>query len=92
MSVFRFSIDNPLIINLSLIMVLIIGVISWRLLPQEVFPNISLDMVNIQTLFDGASPEEVEQQITISIEEQFKNSQDIDFINSSSNEGISSIL
>jgi len=92
MRIIHFSINNPLIVNLGLIIVFIIGVMAWYLLPQEIFPVIDLDMVSIKTEFEGASPVEVEQQVTLPIEEEFEDTQDIDFISSKSSEGMSSIF
>ncbi|MCG8325815.1 MAG: efflux RND transporter permease subunit [Thiotrichales bacterium] len=91
MPLIRFSINNPLIVNLSLVIILIMGVLSWRELPQEIFPVVDLDMVHINTEFEGASPAEVEQQVTLPLEEEFEDSQDIDYISSISNESLSSI-
>ena len=88
----NFSLKNPLLVNLSLIIILIMGILSWQSLPQEVFPVVDLDMVSIKTKFDGASPAEVEEQVTLTIEEEFEDSQDIDFISSTSREGSSSIV
>lgn len=92
MPIIRFSIDNPLIVNLSLVIVLIMGVLAWRVLPQEIFPVVELDMVSIKTEFEGASPAEVEQQVTLPIEEEFEDSQDIDYITSTSAEGLSTVF
>ncbi len=78
--------------NLSLILLLIMGVMAWQKLPQEIFPVVDLDMVSITTEFEGASPAEVEQQVTIPIEEEFEDSQDIDFMSSINKEGFSSIF
>ena len=91
MPIIRFSIDNTLLVNFGLVIVLIMGVLAWRALPQEIFPVIELDMVSIVTEFEGASPVEVEQQVTLTIEEEFVDSQDIDYITSTSSEGLSSI-
>lgn len=91
MSIVRFSIDNPLIVNMMMVLILVIGVISWHAMPQEIFPVVELDMVNIQTEFEGASPLEVEEQVTLPIEEEFENHQDIDYVSSISREGMSSI-
>ena len=88
----HFSLKNPLLVNLSLVIIFIMGVLAWKGLPQEIFPVVDLDMVSITTEFEGASPKEVEQQITIPIEEEFEDSQDIDLITSSSREGLSSIF
>jgi len=92
MRIINFSINNPLIVNLSLINILIIGFMAWYLLPQEIFPVVDLDMVSVKTEFEGASPVEVEQQVTLPIEEEFEDTQDIDFISSKSSEGMSSIF
>ncbi|MFQ5660688.1 MAG: efflux RND transporter permease subunit [Gammaproteobacteria bacterium] len=91
MSIINFSIKNPLLINLSLLLVLIMGVLTWYTLPQEMFPVIELDIASINTRFEGASPAEVEQQVTLPIEEEFEDSQDIDHISSISKEGVSNI-
>ncbi len=91
MSLIHFSLKNPLLVNLSLIIILIMGMFAWRDLPQEIFPVVDLDLISIQTTFEGASPAEVEQQITLPIEEEFEDSQDIDYISSTSKEGLSSI-
>lgn len=91
MGLIRFSVNNPLLINLTLIILLLLGVLSWRAMPQELFPAIQLDMAYIMTEFEGASPAEVEQQITITIEEEFKENEDIDYISSTSSEGFSHI-
>ncbi|MEQ8937808.1 MAG: efflux RND transporter permease subunit, partial [Gammaproteobacteria bacterium] len=72
MSIIQFSLRNPLLVNLSLILLCIIGVLAWKKLPQEIFPVVDLDMISIVTEFEGASPAEVEQQVTIPIEEEFE--------------------
>ncbi len=91
MSVIRFSINNPLIVNLSLVIVLIMGILAWKQLPQEIFPVVDLDLVHISTVFEGASPAEVEQQITLPLEEEFEDSQDIDYVSSYSRESQSNV-
>ena len=39
----NFSLKNPLLVNLSLIIILIMGILAWQGLPQEVFPVVDLD-------------------------------------------------
>ena len=91
MGIINFSIKNPLVVNLFLVLVIVLGVISWRSLPQEMFPVVEIDKVRITTEFEGAPPEEVESQITIPIEDELDALADIDVITSESNEGISNI-
>ncbi|MDH3980087.1 MAG: efflux RND transporter permease subunit [Gammaproteobacteria bacterium] len=92
MSLIRFSINNPLVTNLMLAIVVILGVLSWRSMPQEMFPTIELDAVSINVVFEGASPEEVERQVTIPIEEEFEGMAEIDEMTSTSSEGGAAIL
>ncbi len=87
-----FSIRNPLVINLLLVIVLLAGVLSWYAMPQEMFPVVEMDKVSIRTIFEGASPEEVERQVTLPIEQELDGLADIDVISSTSNEGLSNIL
>ncbi len=92
MGVVHFAIRNPLITNLLLAVVVVAGVVSWYAMPQEMFPVVELDKVRITTVYEGASPAEVERQVTLPLEEEFDGMADIDVITSTSSEGLSSIL
>lgn len=91
MSLIRFSINNPLITNLSLVLVMLLGVLSWHAMPQEMFPVVELDMARVTTVFEGASPEEVERQVTLSIENEFDTLTNVDIMTSTSSEGLSTV-
>ena len=91
MGIVQFSIRNALIVNLFLIVIVIAGVLSWRSMPQEMFPIVDLDLVRITTEYEGAPPEEVEKQITILIEEEIETLPDVDVVTSESSEGLSKI-
>jgi len=86
-----YSIKNPLVVNLFLFLVVIVGVISWQSMPEEMFPVVEKDAIKITTEYDGASPEEVEKQVTIPIEDTLDNIEDIDFYYSTSSEGSSEV-
>jgi multidrug efflux pump subunit AcrB len=92
MPLIRFSINNPLVTNLMLVIVVILGVLSWRSMPQEMFPTIEMDVVSVSVEFEGASPEEVERQIAIPLEEEFDGMADNDVMSSTSNEGMASLM
>ena len=91
MSLIRFSINNPLITNLGLVLVMLLGVLSWYAMPQEMFPVVELDMARVTTEFEGASPEEVERQVTLSIEDELDTLTDVDIMTSTSSEGLSTV-
>ncbi len=92
MRLIRFSIDNPLITNLMLVLVLIMGILSWYQLPQEMFPVVEMDKVKITTVYKGTSPEEMERLVSLPIEEEFDDMMEIDTITSTSSEGLSNIV
>jgi multidrug efflux pump subunit AcrB len=92
MALIRFSINNPLITNLLLGIVVIMGVLAWRSMPQEMFPTVEMDAVTVSVVFEGASPEEVERQISIPLEEEFEGMADIDVLTSTSNEGLATLM
>ncbi len=87
----RFSLHNPLLVNLVLALVLVLGVLAWHSMPQEVFPTFDRNVLQVQTSFEGASPEEVERQVTIPIEEALDFLIDVDSVTSRSQEGRSII-
>ena len=92
MGIINFSIKNPLVVNLFLVLIIVMGIISWRSMPQEMFPVVEIDKVRITTEFEGAPPEEVESQVTVTIEEELDVLADIDVVSSESNEGVSKII
>lgn len=88
----RFAIANPLMVNLLLGLITIAGIFSWQAMPQEMFPLVELDKIRITTIYEGASPEEVERQITLPIEQELDGLADIDVMTSTSSEGNSAII
>jgi len=56
------------------------------------FPQFSLDMINIGVAYPGASPEEVEEGICIKLEEQLKSLEDVKTMHSTALEGHGSVF
>lgn len=91
MKIAELSVKNPVFANLLLIVLLVGGAATYLSMTREVFPEISMDMILIKTLYTGAPPEEVEKQITIPIENGIENIENIESIASQSYENISLI-
>ncbi|MDB9823428.1 efflux RND transporter permease subunit [Deltaproteobacteria bacterium] len=72
--------------------ILIFGFISYRSLPREASPDITIPYIFVMTNYPGVAPEDIEQSITIPIEKKLKGLEGIKHINSSSVEGMSSIV
>ncbi len=92
MRLIQYSVRNPLLVNLLLVLVCLGGILAWYGLPQETFPVVDLDKVRVTTVFEGAPPAEVERQVTIPIEEELDGLADIDVMTSTSSEGLSRVM
>lgn len=66
--IINFALNQKLFIGLGLLTLLIAGVISFKNLPVEAFPDVTDIQVNVITLYPGRAAEEVEKQVTIPIE------------------------
>ena len=89
MSIFKISVNNPVLVNMVMIAVIVLGTYSFITLPREAAPNIEFNWAFILTVYPGASPEEIEQLITIPLEEEIQDVEKIDMITSTSSEGAS---
>jgi multidrug efflux pump subunit AcrB len=87
----EFFVKNPLFGDLFSLAVIIIGLGSLFLIRREVFPNVSFDVIQISTIYPGASSKEVEKLITNPIEQEVKEIDGIKKMNSVSVEGLSNI-
>jgi len=83
---------NSVAANLLMVFIIIWGLftVTGRL-PLEVFPSFELERVTIRAAFRGASPVEVEEAVTIKIEEAIQNIQGIKRITSTAAEGLGSV-
>ena len=77
---------------------MMVFIIAWGLsalftrIPVEVFPSFELDRVNINVPFRGASPSEVEEGVTIKVEEAIQDVDGIKQITSTSSESAANIF
>lgn len=80
--------NNHVASNLLMIFVLLSGFIAMMGLKRETFPEFSLDQVQVQVPYLGASPEEVEEGVTHRIEERLSGLEGVRRIRSTSAEGM----
>jgi len=80
--------NNHVAANLLMIFVLLSGFIAMMGLKRETFPEFSLDQVQVQVPYLGASPEEVEEGVTRRIEERLSGLEGVRRIRSTSAEGM----
>lgn len=82
-------IKRPVFATMLILALVVIGLDSYRKLGVDLFPKVEFPIVNITTTLRGASPEEVESQVTKRIEEAVNTVSGIDDLRSTSAEGVS---
>lgn len=66
----RRLISNSVFANVVLVIIILTGVISSKLMVREFFPEFSVETIFVEVLYPGADPEEVEEGISRKIEEE----------------------
>jgi multidrug efflux pump subunit AcrB len=68
----RFFVERGLMVNLISIFLILLGLFAMAAINREAFPNVNLDLVQIDTVYPGATPEEVERLVITPIEQELK--------------------
>jgi HAE1 family hydrophobic/amphiphilic exporter-1 len=88
----RLCIKRPVFATMLMLSFIVAGTFTYFSLGVDRMPNVDAPMVSVTTVNLGASPEEVESEITRKIEDAVNSINGLDEINSTSSEGISVIL
>src|SRR5258706_688748 len=88
----RVSISNPVFATMMMLALLVLGAFSYSRLPVEQFPDVSFPVVVVQTECPGASPENVEEEVTRRVEESVNTISGIKTLSSRSYEGLSVVI
>ena len=88
----NFSVNRPVTILMLFIGLILIGLISFQNLGLDLLPDLSFPMSAIIVSYSGVAPEEIENMVTIPMEEAVATIQGVKNINSFSREGSSVVL
>ena len=87
----RLALRYPISTFLIAITILTFGVVSFEQLPIDLLPDITIPVVSTITFYQGASPLDMEQSVTTPIERTVSSVNDVDYVQSSTREGISQV-
>ncbi|HOW23522.1 MAG TPA: efflux RND transporter permease subunit [Sedimentibacter sp.] len=88
----KFSVKKPVTITMIILMMIVIGAVSYSKLQIDLLPQMDLPYVMVQTSYQGAGPEEIENIISRPLEQTLSTVENIEDIISISSEGSSLIL
>ena len=83
----RLAVSNPVGANLLMIALAVGGLVTYAGMPREVFPNFSLDAIEVLTALPGAAPVDVERLVTTPIEDALDGLDGVKEMRSTSREG-----
>lgn len=87
----RFLIARPLLTNIALILILLFAFAAFLNIKRQAYPMVDFGKLNITTVYPGASPEDVELNVTIKLEDAIREVSDVDHYSSRSTENVSFI-
>jgi multidrug efflux pump subunit AcrB len=90
-SFFRFFAERHVLANLVTVMIILLGLTTIFTIKRDSYPNVDFGWMSITTVYPGASPEDVELNVTNKIEEELQGVTDLDRITSLSMENVSKI-
>jgi len=91
-SILEFLVRQKKLALVFTISVIALGLLSLNNIQRDQFPVVDFEVMSIVTAYPGASPEDVEQNITNTVEDELNNISGIEKFTSTSRAGVSSVV
>ncbi len=88
----KYSVKKPFTILVAVILVLVLGVVSLLRIQTDLLPSMNLPYLLVMTTYPGASPEQVEADVTQPLENSLSTLNGVKNVTSQSNENYSLIF
>lgn len=92
MSLPKISIGRPIFMTCVTIAILVVGWASFKSMSVDLFPDVSVPVITVQTVYRGSGPAEVETLVSRPIEESVSTISGIKRLTSKSLEGVSQVI
>ena len=86
------SINNRTTIYLLTIFITLMGILSYRAIPKEQFPDIVIPTIYVQTILPGTAPKDMENLVTKQLEKQMKSISGVKKVTSQSLQDFSIVM
>ena len=87
----RFALKYPITTLMAAIAIFVLGIVSFTQLPIDMLPNIQIPVISVITYNSGAGPLDMEQTVTFPEERAVSSTNDVNYIQSSTREGVSQL-
>lgn len=92
MKIYETAVKKPVGTSLIFIGVVLIGLLFYRQLPIDLYPDIDLNIVSVMTSYSGAGAQDVEANVTRPLEDVLNTTEMLKEITSQSRDGLSMIM
>jgi len=89
---YRFAINRPITTLMGIMVFIVFGLMSYKTMPINLFPNVDFPVVSVQTGYYGADASTVETKVTDKLEEAVSGIDGIKKLMSTSYNGFSSVV
>ena len=89
---FTIQCKKPYTVVVAIVLVLILGVVSFGKMNTDLLPSMNLPYAIVMTTYQGASPETVETVVTKPVEQSMATVTDIENVSSQSRENVSLVI
>lgn len=86
------AIDNKISVYVLVFIISVFGLINYYTIPKEQFPEIVIPLININTIYPGTSPSDMENLVTRPLEKNIKSISGVKKITSRSVQDFSAII
>lgn len=88
----RLALKYPISTLMGSLAIFVLGLVSFLQLPIDMLPNIQIPVVSVITFYNGAAPTDMEQTITVPLERAVSSTNDVNYVQSRTREGVSQIF
>ena len=90
--IIEFAIDKALLNHILLLFILLLSVFAYINIPKEIFPPIQMDKISITGGYAGTSADVLDKMVVTTIEDELKNINELDTVETTIKNGAFSIL
>lgn len=91
MRITEFTLGRPRLLFLILLLVIVAGIFALSAIPKEGDPDIQIPVAFVSVIYPGASPYEMERQVTQKLEDALADLPNLDYLYSSASEGFTMV-
>ena len=88
----RYSVKKPYTVVVAVVLVIILGVVSFTKMNTDLLPSMNLPYAVVMTTYPGANPETVETVVTKPVEQSMATVSNIENVSSVSRENMSLVI